>query len=130
MIGGADAGNAGTRDQHVAAWIEPVRVFERHVKAVVLDRHQAVVGEEGDRYDAAEGKEPLGVRDSAQKDIHSVHSQRPGDRAFDELLCELLGRVLDLLLGALVDDLAAVQQNDVVADVEAGFDVVADHDAG
>src|SRR5437660_1614189 len=36
-------------------------------------------------------------------------------------------RASPLLLGALLDDLPAVQENDVVGDLEHGLDVVADH---
>src|SRR5207253_10065956 len=58
------------------------------------------------------------------------HAEGAFDGALDELLGERLRRLLQLLFGALVDDLPTVQQDDVIADVEARFDVVADHDAG
>src|SRR5579864_6918668 len=62
--------------------------------------------------------------------VASVHPQRAFRGRVEELLDELVGGVLDLLLGAEVPHLALVEDADVVGEAADGADVVGDDDGG
>src|SRR5437764_2708946 len=126
----ANTARPGARDQDVATGIEPIRRVDGNDEPVLRQAVDDARGEDGQQHDHRQNDADAIPGCPGTDGVHLFHAKRALDGALDELLGKGVARLLQFLLGTLVDDLATVKENDVVADVYVGFDVVTDHYAG